>query len=45
MTTVYRYLHDLSEAQEALGEILAFLEVDGRNYRRNYDEVSVRAYS
>ena len=45
MTTVYRHLHDLSEVQEALGEILAFLEVDGRNYRRNHDEISVTSNS
>jgi len=45
VSTVYRYMHDFSEAQEALGGFLASLEVDGRNYRRNHDEVSVTASS
>jgi hypothetical protein len=45
VTTVHQYLYDVSEAQEALGGILAFSEEDGRNYRRNHDEVSVTANS
>ena len=45
MTTVHQCLHDVSEAQEALGGVLAFSEEGGRNYRRNHDEVSVTANS
>jgi hypothetical protein len=37
VTTVHQYVHNVAGSQEALEEILAFLEVDGRNCGRNHD--------